>query len=541
MEDEKSPEFEQPEVILAKLENLLKIILIFRMRNIEEEDIQTLGKDLPIILKSVEFFDTFKQLETSITEFNKLIQAEIKSPTPPPNVKKRAKNKGPKTIQDIKIDKKYPSITNGILSLLPDYIRDFKTGLASYSRALETRETKIQESRASALNITDIPTIALYIHCHGQSVIACKRKINTFELFEPDIQVLKFTAAPLCMTFGSTQTQDQFIAECFIILDEWYKSTKGKSIFAEKPGSIIVANYIICEFYKEYACNIYKHLCPNEIPKNDEDTLINAQGMINILHGAINHAIIARGGYLYTYPVSNAAIYRLLLFDDPNASEDLKRRITTKSNRNSAPNFPSRVTITNPISDKKKQRNKIFAVEDTSDEKNAVSLDIKILNSFRFSFPGDSRVIHVGAGESLLKLLFDWYYIPNPAYDPDPSKQGDPANRRYAQGPYYNQINDIAVEYDGIYPPRLSPEADIPSGGRRAHDFNPSYAHSSIRIGIYTTITSISLRFLLFFFKRILGGPADEFFPDGHVTIFDFSCGFLDYDAEGNEQPEEVA
>ena len=46
MEDEKSPEFEQPEVILAKLENLLKIILIFRMRNIEEEDIQTLLYDV---------------------------------------------------------------------------------------------------------------------------------------------------------------------------------------------------------------------------------------------------------------------------------------------------------------------------------------------------------------------------------------------------------------------------------------------------------------------------------------------------------------
>jgi len=320
----------------------------------------------------------------------------------------------------------------------------------------------------------------------------------------------------------------------------------------------MLANYIICEFYNEYVCNIYKHLCPEERPKNAEGAFIDGQVMMDMLHGVINCAIKAQGGFLYTYPVSDAAIYRRLLFDNPDAAEDLKRRTTTTSDRNSAPNYPSRVTITNPISDKKKQRNKIYIVEDTSDEGNAVSLDIKFLNSFTFFFPDNSeqiQVIRVGAGQSLLRLLFDMYFTPNPAYDPDPSKKDNPANRRYAAGPYYNQIIEIIKAYDEEYPLNGSSEADNAGGGRRAHDFNPSYAHSSIHIGIYTTITSISLRFLLYFFKIILSGILSRdgvrtkehilkvtkgLIVRGHVTIFDFSCGFLDYDVDGNEQTEDV-
>jgi hypothetical protein len=513
--------FEQPEDILRKLENLLNMIVNLQVRgDIEEDDIKRLGEDLPII-KSLEFLDKFKNLGLSINTFNEVIQT---------NIKKRAEN--PKKKPNIKQSKKYSAnLSNRIMSSLPEFIATFKKGMSNYDAELAKHEQDIQLSRESAPNIRSVPTIAFYIHCHGQSLLTCDNKSQlVFELFKPEIEIFKFTAAPICMTFGSTEIQDKTIAVIFVILDKWHKETYGgESIFSNINMSIMLANYLICKFYKEYNCNIFRHICPDERPKNPTGKFLDAQFIIDMFHRAINSAILASNGLLYTHPISNAAIYRRLSFDDSNAEEDLLRRMTTTSTRKSEPYHPSRVTITVPGTAKDEHRNKVFAVEDTTVDKNAVSLDIKILTSFSFSFPGDSRVgdsrvINVGAGESLLKLLLDWYsLIP----DSDPPQYSD------GMGPYATYLTEIIRLYDEKYrgenPPSV--EADIGGSGRRAHDFDKSSAYRSSRRGLYTTITSISFRFLSFFLCKI---------GARHASIFDFSCGFLDYDKDGDERSEEV-
>ena len=316
-----------------------------------------------------------------------------------------------------------------------------------------------------------------------------------FEPFEPGIRCFKFTSAPLCMTENSSSAQDKYIAEFFLILDEYYKSITlsdknpdGESIFTNNINSIIVANYFICKFYKGYTCNMYKHVAL----KFQTDTE-NGVPIIEEYDNAICNA--SNRGFLYTYPIGNAASYVYLPYINESGQSLCTLLPTHDEDRSSAPH-PSRVTVSKPGHiDKKIQRNKIYSVEDTP---GPASLDIIILTSFKFNFAGDE--ISVAAGESLLALLLT-------------------LNTKYTA-----EMRKMIGLYQGRYGTRSTE-------GTHAYNFNESKSFSNISKGPKTTITSTSLRFLLFFFEKIGAKKA---------TIFDFSCGVLDFTPEGEEQPIEV-
>jgi hypothetical protein len=386
-------------------------------------------------------------------------------------------------------------------------------------------------SRENAKDISLLSEVAVFIHCHGQCTLeplSKKQKTEDeeedeeeedeeekktcqpeepeeeeedklleqgFETFEPLLSCFKFTSSPLCMTENSSSAQDKYIAEFFLILDEYYKSITlsdknpdGESIFTNNINSIIVANYFICKFYKGYTCNMYKH-----VPLNCQTDTDDGNPIIQEYDDAICNA--SNRGFLYTYPISNAASYEYLPYTNESGQSLCTLLPTHDEDRSSAPH-PSRVTISNPLrTDKKIQRNKVYSVENTL---GSASLDIIILTSFKFNF--DGHIIEVAAGESLLALLLT-------------------LNTNYP-----DEMTEIIDLYQMTYG-TTSPE------GTRAYNFNQSKFFSNISKGSKETITSTSLRFLLFFFKQIGAKKA---------TIFDFSCGVLDFTPEGEDQPIEV-
>ena len=338
------------------------------------------------------------------------------------------------------------------------------------------------------------------------------------------------TAAPLCMTFGSTASQDKFMPRFCIILDNWYKTLpqpRYNSIFDDPVMTVIMFNYVICAFYKEYKCDIFKNI-PTEL-MSVPSVAKELRGRLNAADAAdaikktfddvIKAEIESKKGALFIYPIADAANYRRLFFDETQKTENLYKLLTTRRVRDSEQFKPGRVTIAYPptdlLPDPPRYRNKIFVVEDTLE---AVSLDAICLNSFKFKFRvlGESPDIHVGAGESLFKLLLDWYsLIPT-----------NPPRYEKGKGPYATYLNEIIRLYDEKY--AASPSTEFDDGVHRGHDFSRSTSYSSIRIGSYQTITSISLRFKLFLFEK-MGASG--------INMFDMTCGCIDYDENGEEQP----
>ena len=427
-------------------------------------------------------------------------------------------------IYEIYIEKNEQVVTDYILAnretLIPNltkYITLVKKGMKMYNDYASAIDKRMHLSRQSAKHISQLSEVALYIHCHGlctiqplkQPLDPVKQPSEPVKLgFEPvnsGIPCFKFTSAPLCMVENSSSAQDKYIADFFLILDEHYKTLTrsetnpaGESIFTNNINSIIVANYFICKFYKDYTCNMYKHV-PEHCKTDAEYGMQIIQEYDHAIQSAFND------GFLFTYPISNPASYEKLPYIDESGlgRPSLSTLLQSRTGDRSTDPYPSRVTITSPDVEPNIQRNKVYTVEDTP---GSASLDIIILTSFKFNFL-DSPEILVAAGDSLLTLLLK-------------------LNTDYPE-----QMSKMIGLYRNKYPPPDDILTEGESEGLRAYNFTEAEFFNNMTKGSKKTITSTSLRFILFFFEQIGANKA---------TIFDFSCGVLDFTPEGEDQPDDT-
>jgi hypothetical protein len=374
-----------------------------------------------------------------------------------------------------------------LIKSLTTYIGLFITGLESLSKSTSAIDERIRISRESSKDVSEIPEIGHFIHCHGQNLIyTTPDGKNDFETFESKCGIFKFTSAPLCMIENSSPAQDKYITDFFLILDEYYKRRHGESIFTKDVNSIILANYFICKFYKDYTCDIYKN-----VHKSTSQEYVN--NIIEEWETDLNSV-----DFLYTYPISNASSWEPLPYTSDNPQKtSISDLLSPRDVDRSKHPFPSRVTITSPDVEPNIQRNKIYSVENTTE---ATSLDIIILTSFKFNFLGSPEIV-VAAGDSLLTLLLK-LNITYPA-----------------------QMQEIIRLYNQTY------KNDMSTEGARAYDFSQSLSISNISRPTKKTITSTSLRFISFFYK-VIGARK--------LTLFDFSCGVLDFTPEGADQSDET-
>ena len=508
--------FEQPEETKTRLDKVLELSIRFKnLTEIPTTMVPVFSKIISKILnvtQGVTFSNKFTKLQHAFNSLEKIL--EKTKPTNKPTTK-------------------LPRFKQHLATLekeLPFYIAAFNKGLIHYVTDINEYKTEIEESKTNAPPIEErIPSFIF--NTHGVSLLKDKKcPPSEYEESESVIKLLKVTAAPLCMTFGSTASQDKFMPRFCIILDNWYKTLpqpRYNSIFDDPVMTVIMFNYVICAFYKEYKCDIFKNI-PTEL-MSVPSVAKELRGRLNAADAAdaikktfddvIKAEIESKKGALFIYPIADAANYRRLFFDETQKTENLYKLLTTRRVRDSEQFKPGRVTIAYPptdlLPDPPRYRNKIFVVEDTLE---AVSLDAICLNSFKFKFRvlGESPDIHVGAGESLFKLLLDWYsLIPT-----------NPPRYEKGKGPYATYLNEIIRLYDEKY--AASPSTEFDDGVHRGHDFSRSTSYSSIRIGSYQTITSISLRFKLFLFEK-MGASG--------INMFDMTCGCIDYDENGEEQP----
>ena len=508
--------FEQPQEMRTRLREVKELSdRWFKYAEIIPDiNIEVLREKIPRILhekQGVTFSDEFTDLKNAFNSLQKIIQS-------------------PRLITTDKQFKNNKDSKKHLARLAPDlailardldrYIAEFNEGLRRYEEDIKAYDAETEKSKTTAPRIQDTRP-SLFIFTHGVSLLEDKECPRKYEECESVLNLLKMTAAPLCMTFGSTASQDKFMPRFCIILDNWYKTLpqpRYNSIFDDPVMTVIMFNYVICAFYKEYKCNIFKNI-PTELRSvvSVADNPENEYAIKKKFDDVIKAEIESQKGALFIYPISDAANYRRLPFDETMQEENLYKLLTTKRDRNSEEFKPGRVTIayppTDPPTDPTYYRNKIFVVDHTRE---AVSLDAICLNSFKFKFETSPDIIHVGAGESLFKILLDWYSLD--LTDPD-----NPTYR-HGNGPYASQLNKIIKEYDETY--HASTSTEIDEDLHRGHDFSMSTSYSSIRIGPYNTITSMSLRFILFLFKCIGAWG---------INMADITCNCIDYDKDGKE------
>ena len=361
----------------------------------------------------------------------------------------------------------------------------FDEGISMYLDHQSKEETKQQLLSESVPPLNRDDTIGLYIYCHGESVYTLSHEFKTFL---PRIKILKYTAASLCETFISTSMQDKYAVLFIIILYNYFKS-QNMNLFDNPTHSILLANYITCTLYGEYA-----NICANHdgfyknIPQENRNGLNN---IISEFNAALTTYIEANE-QLYTYPISNPATYKEI-----DNFEQLIMSIKTDVKHENILIHPCRVSYSRISAPKCNQpedtgsgvqRDKYYSVEDEIET--PTTLDIKILNSFTFGF--DERTYTVVAGDSLLELLLKLNTENTTAMN-----QLKLSYETYRKGERKERDPEVIIDNTEC-------------------DFDKCTMISSITVGIKETITSISLQFLLFFL---------EYIGVKKTTVYDFSCG----------------
>ena len=368
--------------------------------------------------------------------------------------------------------------------------QSFDKGLNRYKRYYLENENIYREAHKQPLDtiplLSEIGNIVFFIYCHGESVY--DETTNKFKnIIQPRFIniILKYTAASLCETFISSSMQDKYAVLFIIILDNHYKSI-GINIFDNFTYLILISNYIILTLYGEY-----KDICTKfqNIPIKDPTKKANLERIYDSFTPIIE-AYINDNPQLYSYPISNPTNHRF--FDNFDELIDAIKKNSIHEDDLISPCRVSHTRINRGDNPEKIKdiRDKYYSFE--NDLSDPSSLDIKILNTFRFVFDDIDHI--VVAGDSFAELLF----ILN----------NDGKSR---------EMKKIIKKYKNFRGETIDP---------RECDFTQSIMRSAINVGLKKTISSVSLQFLLFFSEEI----------GAHKTsFFDFSCCTAALTCEGDE------